>query len=98
TAEIGITLGDRAYRGQGLGREAVSHGLDILFRHFNIHRVTAHILETNTRSVALFEQVGFQHDGLMREDTWWEGRRVGTLILSKLRSEHMFNPTPTDTP
>jgi RimJ/RimL family protein N-acetyltransferase len=53
-----------------------------------LSRVWATIIEPNEASLRLFEHVGFKRDGLLREDTWWEGRYVGTHVLSILSHEY----------
>jgi len=39
TCELGITIGDKAYWGQGYGRESVRLLLKYAFRHHNYHKV-----------------------------------------------------------
>jgi [ribosomal protein S5]-alanine N-acetyltransferase len=65
-AEIGITIGEREYWGQGYGTDAVQ----TLVRHIvgvtGFRRVYLKTLEWNTRAQRAFEKAGFQRCGRSR--------------------------------
>lgn len=68
-SEIGYMLA-RAYWARGIAREAVSAVLDQIFRVERQRRVFADTDPDNAPSNALLETLGFQRDGLLREE--WE--------------------------
>lgn len=65
-AEIGITIGERAFWGQGYGTDAV----DTLSRHIltamGFRRVHLKTLDWNTRAQRAFEKAGFERIGRSR--------------------------------
>lgn len=59
-AELGITIGDRAFWGQGYGTDAVRAMLGYLFTELGLRKVFLHTLTWNYRAQAAFERAGFQ--------------------------------------
>ncbi len=59
-AELGITIGDRAYWGNGYGTDTVRCMLDYLFEEMKLRRVYLHTLTWNFRAQAAFERAGFR--------------------------------------
>jgi RimJ/RimL family protein N-acetyltransferase len=53
--------------GTGHGAEAARLTLDFAFRELNLYRVQATVFSYNARSQALFERLGFRHEGTFRE-------------------------------
>ncbi|MEU4626758.1 GNAT family protein [Actinoplanes sp. NPDC023801] len=85
-AEIGFTL-DPAYQRRGFAFEAVSAVLDRLFRVQGLHRVTGECDARNTRSAALLERLGFQREGLLRQQTFIKGEWTDDLLYGLLAPE-----------
>jgi RimJ/RimL family protein N-acetyltransferase len=85
-AEIGFTL-DPAYQKMGFAFEAVSAVLDRLFRVQGLHKVTAECDARNTRSAALLERLGFQREGLLRQQTFIKGEWTDDLLYGLLAPE-----------
>ena len=59
TAEFGISLGEEASRGAGLGREAVILLLRWAWEHRPLRSVYLHALAWNERAIRCFEAAGF---------------------------------------
>ncbi|GAA4966496.1 GNAT family N-acetyltransferase [Actinoplanes utahensis] len=85
-AEIGFTLAT-AYQRRGFGREALSAVLDRLFRVQGLHKVTGECDARNTRSAALLERLGFQREGLLRQQTFLKGEWTDDLLYGLLATE-----------
>jgi RimJ/RimL family protein N-acetyltransferase len=86
--EIGITIGSAEHRSKGLASRSLCLALKILFEYFNYHRVWAQILEINQTSLNLFAHIGFRTEGTLRENVYWEGRMVNTVVVSILQHEY----------
>ena len=84
---IGIAIGDRANWGQGYGTEAAGLALAFAFDELNLHRVQATVFSTNERSIALFEKLGFQREGVFREFLHRDGDRYDMLLYGLLDRE-----------
>ena len=86
-AELGITLGVDAKRGQGYGRDAVRVLLRYGFMELNLHRVYLVVQGDNTRAIRSYERAGFVHEGAAREAMLREGRYTDLIWMSILRHE-----------
>ena len=84
SVEIGITIGAE-HRQKGFAARAIRLVVQVLFTHFNYHRIWAEILETNEACLRLFKDAGFDREGVLRDSAYWEGRRIGKVIVAKLR-------------
>jgi len=78
-AELGITIGDRRYWGQGYGSDAVQALVKLVFREKGLRRMFLHTLDWNVRAQRCFQKAGFVPRGLVRRD----GRNF--LLMETLR-------------
>jgi diamine N-acetyltransferase len=65
-AETGILL-DGAYRRQGIAAEALTIMIRYAFSFLKIRQLYAHIPQTNTPCLRLFERCGFEMAGILKE-------------------------------
>ena len=65
-AELGYDLAT-PYWGRGLATEAARAVIDYGFGAMALHRIQAHTIADNHRSVRLLERLGFRREGTMRE-------------------------------
>ena len=84
---IAIAIGDQANRGKGYGYEAAQLALTFAFNELNLHRVQATVFSYNERSIALFEKLGFQREGVYREFLQRDGRRHDMWLYGLLDRE-----------
>ena len=61
-AYLGYKL-DQGLQGQGYATEAVGKTVSVAFHEMNLHRVEAHVLPRNRRSIRLLERLGFEPEG-----------------------------------
>lgn len=87
TAELGITIGDKAYWGRGYGTEAIRLLLDYGFRHHNLHRVFLSVNGTNARAIGAYQRCGFVEEGRLRAHAWSNGQYIDLLYMGILRDE-----------
>lgn len=87
TCEIGIGIGDPAYRGRGYGREALRLLLAYAFDHQNMHKVSLTTDATNERAQRAYRAVGFVEEGRRRQHAWTDGRYVDMVEMGLLRAE-----------
>ncbi|HEV6953062.1 MAG TPA: GNAT family protein [Promicromonospora sp.] len=82
------------YRGRGYGREAMLEVLRFAFDGVDgdagprLHRVSLDVLSINPRAKALYESIGFQEEGRLRDvyrdgDTW-----ADAIVMSILEDEY----------
>jgi len=78
-AELGITIGDRRYWGQGYGSDAVQALVKLVFREKGVRRVFLHTLDWNVRAQRCFQKAGFVPRGTVQRN----GRNF--LLMETLR-------------
>jgi RimJ/RimL family protein N-acetyltransferase len=82
-----IFIGELEYRRQGLARDAEVLVLDYCFNHLGLHKVIAHVTESNAEVIALHEAAGFKLDIMLRDHIFRQGRFEGLYLLSCLEDE-----------
>ncbi len=75
-------------RGKGLSSKVYAWLLDYLFKQFNMHLVYLEVLESNVRAQKVYERLGFQVEGRLRERVFRNGTYGDSIIMSLLRSEY----------
>jgi len=84
---LAIAIGDRANWGKGYGYEAAQLALAFAFDELNMHRVQVTVFTYNERSLALFEKLGFQREGVYREFLQRDGKRYDMILYGILGRE-----------
>jgi RimJ/RimL family protein N-acetyltransferase len=87
TATFGIFIGDRAYLGQGYGTEATIVLLNYAFSVLGYHKVNLDLFEYNAPARALYEKLGFVHEGRRRENHWSRGRFWDEILMGVTAEE-----------
>jgi diamine N-acetyltransferase len=87
SAEVGLFIGDRSCWDQGYGTEVMRLLLKHGFETLNLNRVFLRVNETNLRAIHVYEKVGFQHEGRLRQAVYRHGLYQDMLIMSVLRAE-----------
>lgn len=88
-SEIGYWLGQR-FQGKGLMTEAVRALTTYGFREPGLHRIEIHCAVENLKSRAIPERLGFQQEGVLRDNEWLYDHFVGHVVYSML--EHEWQP------
>jgi len=87
-AEWGGTLiGDKDFLGKGLGKEASSLMLRFLFDQYPINKCYAYCQEEHPVTPKLFLSLGFQKEGILRQEVFKNGEFKNILLYSILREE-----------
>ena len=73
---------------RGLGRRMLKELMRIAFRELGAHRLFLDVYEDNARARHLYESLGFQYEGLMREAAQREEHWCNLCLMSMLESEY----------
>jgi RimJ/RimL family protein N-acetyltransferase len=96
-ASFGITIGAKEAWGKGAGTEAarliVQHAFDTL----NLNRVWLHVHERNQAGLRAYQKAGFRREGVLRQDSFGEGRYWDTIVMGVLRDEWVREGRATET-
>lgn len=85
--QFGIVVGDKSQWDKGHGTEATRLMVAHAFQTLNLNRVWLHVYEYNPRGIHAYEKVGFRKEGVLRQDTFREGRYWDTVVMAILREE-----------
>ena len=86
-AWLAIAIGDRDNWGKGIGTEALDLILRFAFHELNLHRVQLTVFAYNDRAIAVYEKLGFQREGVLREALYRDNARYDMYIYGLLRRE-----------
>lgn len=86
-AFVSIFIGERKYRSQGRGLEALRLLVAYAFEGLNLHRIEALVLADNTIANRLFKKAGFTHEGVRRSVIWKKGKWVDLDVWGLLAQE-----------
>lgn len=92
-AKLGIGIGDKAYWGQGYGREAVQLLVDYGFRHHNLHRIWLEVNGRNERAIRAYRACGFVEEGRLRQHVWSDGAYDDLVIMGVLNDRPAGMPS-----
>ncbi len=90
-AGLGISIGDKVEWGKGYGTEATQLLVRHAFETLNLNRVWLYVYEHNERGIRTYEKVGFKREGLLRQETYCEGRYWDTIVMAILREEWLIS-------
>lgn len=85
---LGLVIGRRDAQGQGLGREALSLLCALGFEALGLHKLWLMHFRTNARMHHLARALGFQEEGVMRDEYFHQGRFHDMVRHSLLEHEY----------
>ena len=77
----------RPYWGRGLATEMLIEALDYAFTMWGVHKIWLDIDPDNVASIRLGEKMGFQREGLLRDNLKIGDKYFDSLIMGLLASE-----------
>lgn len=85
-SELGINVGEKERWGHGLGFDALRTLIAFGFRDLNLRRIWLRVDENHPRAVALYERLGFAHEGHQPGAHWSRGRALDFLAMGISRA------------
>ena len=85
--EIDIIIGERNNWNKGYGTDALKTLISYLFKKFKINRIWLAPYLSNPRAIRAYEKVGFRREGILRENSFINGKFVDDVMLSVIRRE-----------
>jgi [ribosomal protein S5]-alanine N-acetyltransferase len=77
------------YQGKGYGTEMVKALLDFGFTYMGLHSIEAVVDPNNLASGKILEKNGFRKEAHIKENFFFEGQFLDSVIYGKLKSEHL---------
>lgn len=87
-AECIIDIGDKDYWSKGFGREAFQLLLEYAFNELNLHKVYLRVFSYNDRAIRLYQKLGFQEEGKLKEQLYRNGSWHDILFMGLLKSKY----------
>ena len=87
SAELGIFIGDKDFRGNGYGTEAINMLLEYGFRYLNLHSIRLDLISVNERAHKCYLKCGFKDTGCSREAIFINGKYYDKLHMDILENE-----------
>jgi RimJ/RimL family protein N-acetyltransferase len=87
TCELGIGIGDKAYWGQGYGRESVRLLVEYAFRYRNLRKVWLRVHAANERAIRAYRAAGLVEEGRLRQHVWSNGQYDDVVYMAVFREE-----------
>jgi RimJ/RimL family protein N-acetyltransferase len=92
SAAFGITIGDPADWGQGMGSDAINALVDFAFGQLRLERVWLDTSHDNTRAQTTYERCGFVREGVLRHSWFQDGEWLDDIRMALLREEWLALP------
>lgn len=84
---LGIFIGEKEYRDNGYGTEAINLILDYGFNYLNLNSIQLKVFAFNDRAIACYKKCGFKEVGRKREEKFINGKYYDTINMDILRKE-----------
>ena len=81
---IGISVSE-AWQGKGVGKALMQAGVDLSDKWLNLTRLELEVYSDNEAAIRLYEQFGFEREGLLRQHAFRDGRYVDSIMMARLR-------------
>jgi RimJ/RimL family protein N-acetyltransferase len=80
TGLIGITVA-QAWRGHGVGTALLNKTVGWARSSGILHRLELYVFTRNTRAVNLYQRIGFQHEGTLRQAIYKDGEFLDEHVM-----------------
>jgi RimJ/RimL family protein N-acetyltransferase len=87
-AEFFITIGEKGFWDKGFATETLKLVSRLAFDKMNLNRLWLSVLVDNPRAVRCYEKCGFVREGLLRQESYVDGKYRDVLTMALLREDH----------
>ena len=88
-ATLGIFIGDKNYRNNGYGTEAIKLILEYGFKYLNLNNIKLDLIEFNERALKCYKKCGFKEYGRRRKSEFVNGKYYDTIEMDILAEEFL---------
>lgn len=86
-AEYYICIGESAYKGKGIAKNASKLLIDYAFDALKLNKIYLYTEQDNIQAQKLFEKLGFKKEGLLEQDLIYNGRKVNRYMYGILKED-----------
>ena len=80
--ELGILIGEKAFRGKGYGTDALTVLTGFGFRELNLHKQKVSVMDFNQAALRAYEKCGFVREGILKSEVYREGAYHDVIQLA----------------
>jgi putative acetyltransferase len=84
-AELNMVCTHPDFGGRGVGRALTQAVIDVADNWLNLHRLGLIVFADNNRAIALYESLGFEREGLLRDFGFRRGTYQDAVLMGRLR-------------
>lgn len=81
-------IGEKEYRGKGVGTFAITSMVNHAFYNLNLRRIQLEVLDSNEVAKNLYKKIGFVEEGRKRKAVYKTGKYVDEIVMGLLREEY----------
>lgn len=89
STELGLFIGEKEWRGKGLGTIVTHLLLHYAFMTLNLHRVWLRVDSENVAAIRCYEKCGFIREGFFRDEVYKNGQYRDSIVMSILSGEFL---------
>lgn len=85
-ADLGMGVHD-AFTGRGIGKALLAALIDAADNWLNIKRIELTVFTDNTPAIRLYEQFGFENEGVLKAYAFRDGRYADAFTMARVRGD-----------
>lgn len=86
TSELAIVIGSSQYQGRGLGKAVTQRMIRYGFDELRLNKISLSVLSTNKRASQLYESLGFEVEGVLKNEQFRNGKYVDVILMALFAS------------
>jgi Acetyltransferases, including N-acetylases of ribosomal proteins len=90
-AMFSIFIANQAYHNKGIGSASTKLIIEFAFKKLNLNKVYLQTSDRFVSAIKMYEKLGFQKEGIMRQHYYSNGKYEDKIIFSILKED--FNKT-----
>lgn len=88
-AESYMAIGDKDYWGKGYAKEIRQLLIEYAFKEVGLNRVYSYVWTENKKMINLNKSIGFEVEGLLRNDMFSHGEYMSRYIMGILKEDYL---------
>ena len=89
--ELDIIIGPKECLDKGYGTDALKTLIMYLFDNFDINKIWIEARANNPRAIKAYQKIGFKQEGLLRQESYFQGEFVDCIRFSILKQDFNHN-------